>query len=185
MARPKILSNSTAKPRMDLDIVALHCPLNASNQLVEFFFSSYFYLNSGDDQFHTVNFLNANSFSNFNMSAKWAFVVHGFLGECYRDWPIEMMKVLTEYEPMNVCCVDWSGWAKCNYISNAQIYVSAVGKYLAKIVNLLRIGYDVDLSRFILIGHSFGAQIIGIAGKQFRKSQLPIGIGEFTGMMRS
>lgn len=110
---------------------------------------------------------------------KWTFVAHGFLGGCYRDWPIEMLKVLAASEPMNACCVDWSEWAKCNYVSDATKYVYAVGDYLADTVQLLHTKYNVALKQFILVGHSFGGIIIGIAGQRFKNPKLPIGIGKY------
>lgn len=111
------------------------------------------------------------------MSANWTFVAHGFLGTCHRDWPIEMLKVLSASETMNVCCVDWSKWAKCNYVPDALKYVYAVGQFLADTVRFLRDQFGIDIRRFILIGHSFGGQIIGMAGKNFTNPKIPMGIG--------
>lgn len=80
---------------------------------------------------------------------------------------------------MNVCCVDWSRWAACNYAPDALKYVYAVGDYLADTVETLHDDLGIDLNRFIIIGHSFGGIITGIAGKRFRDPKLPIGIGKY------
>lgn len=91
-----------------------------------------------------------------------------------------MMDVLSEYEPINVCCVDWSKWAQCNYIPDAEIYVYQVADYLASIIKQVRKKFSVALNRFVLIGHSFGGQIIGLAGKHFPPpDQLPLGMGKY------
>lgn len=133
---------------------------------------------SGYDEFYTANFSNPASYSKMNMSATTVIIVHGFLGTCYNGWPIELMNVLSLLEIMNVICIDWSKWAKYNYVPDAQNYVYRVAQFLADLVRFLRDKLGIPLSNLILIGHSFGGIIIGCAGKQFKDPQMPLAIGK-------
>lgn len=106
-------------------------------------------------------------------------IVHGFLGNCFSDWPLEMMRVWTDSESINVCCVDWHKWAKCNYYVDATKYVFKVAEYLARIIYLLTNEYGVSINDIVPVGHSFGAIIVGQAGKYFRNPQIPLCIGKY------
>lgn len=91
-----------------------------------------------------------------------------------------MMNVLSASEPINVCCLDWSAVTQCSYISNAKFFVYRIADYLASIISFVRDTIGIALNRFVLIGHGFGAHMIGMAGKRFPPpNQLPLGIGEY------
>lgn len=166
----KTLSSSAARPRNYH--FRFRSPFPQINPFI-------FLVGSGDDRFYTVDFASGRNFDRMDRNAKWAFVIHGFLGTCRKDWPLEMLRVLSASEPMNVCCVDWSRWASCNYVPDATRYVYAVGDYVAYIIRSMSNFWNIDLQRFIIIGHSFGGIITGIIGKQFTNPKLPIGIGEY------
>lgn len=134
---------------------------------------------SNDNRFYEVDFWTGKNVNRMNPDAKWAFVIHGFLGTCRKDWPIEMLGVLTDSEPMNVCCVDWSRWAGCNYVPDATMYVYAVGDYVAEVIRQMMSALRVNMNRIIVIGHSFGGIITGVIGKHFPNPKLPIGIGKW------
>lgn len=68
-------------------------------------------------------------------------------------------------ETSNVCCVDWSEWAKCLYYSDADYFVYRVAEYLASVV----IKNGIKPGSLRLIGHSFGAHIAGLAAKGINK----------------
>lgn len=65
----------------------------------------------------------------------------------------------------NVCGVDWSRLALTEY-SLAANNTRIVAKYLVKFINTLKIN-GILLNQVILIGHSMGAHIAGMVGKQF------------------
>lgn len=147
--------------------------------LISFFLIIY----SGDDEYFEVDFNDEDTLSKFNKSATWGFLAHGWFGTCYRGWPIEMMKVLTAAEPMNLCCVDWSEWAKCNYVLDAEIFVYAVANYVASTINLIHFSYDIPYEIFLVLGHSFGGIMVGIIGQYFTNPQLSLCIGKLSLMM--
>lgn len=100
--------------------------------------------------------------------AGWGFFVHGFLGDCFSDYPLEILRVWSSSGiPMNVCCVDWHRWAMCNYYVDATKYVYRVGDYLAQVISYLMKEYNVSKDDVIPVGHSFGAHVIGYAAKKF------------------
>lgn len=112
--------------------------------------------------------------------AKWGFVVHGFLGDCFSDWPLEMVRVWSNSgPPMNVCCLDWHKWAMCDYYEDASKYIYRVAGYLARIISYLMSEYQIPISDIIPVGHSFGGQIVGLTGKYFKPpNQLPLCLGK-------
>lgn len=147
--------------------ISLSCIFNHANALY-----------SGDDKFYEIDFRNRSAVKQMK-KGKWGFLVHGFLGDCFSDYPLEVLRVWTKLENINVCCVDWSQWAKCNYYVDATKYVYRVGSYLARVIRLLMTKFHIPIKDVIPVGHSFGAIIVGQAAKFFRNPQLTLCVGKY------
>lgn len=106
------------------------------------------------------------------------FFVHGFLGNCSDGWTTELMKVWSNAQGINACCVDWSYWSQCFYFKAANDYVYKVGAYLADVIGILLHTYGVQLAQIQLMGHSLGAHVIGTTGMYFPDPKVPICTGK-------
>lgn len=74
---------------------------------------------------------------------------------------------------INFIAVNWQAGANTiNYIS-ARNRVDSVGPFVARFIDFLAEFGGMDLESVILIGHSLGAHIVGIAGKHVRTGLLP------------
>lgn len=94
-----------------------------------------------------------------------AFVLHG-----YRDsiggWVTELTKKWSDADEINVCAVDWSVWANCNYVLQRLRYVDKVANYIKKRIDFLKEKLAYENENIIIVGHSLGAQIMGKAAKK-------------------
>ena len=68
----------------------------------------------------------------------------------------------------NVVCVDWGAGANCpNYVT-ARNRVPDVATQVASFIDYLNLnGFLVNFNRINIAGHSLGAHIAGLTGKQF------------------
>lgn len=74
---------------------------------------------------------------------------------------------------MNFIAVNWeAGSNTINYIS-ARRRVNNVGPHVSRFIEFLQSFGQVDLEDIIVIGHSLGAHIAGLAGKHLTTGQLP------------
>ncbi|XP_039593107.1 pancreatic lipase-related protein 2-like [Polypterus senegalus] len=113
--------------------------------------------------------------SNFQLSRKTHFIVHGFIDKGEEGWLVDMCKELFQVEDVNCICVDWKGGSRCAY-TQASNNIRVVGAEMAYFADVLERNFNYPPSRIHLIGHSLGAHACGEAGK--RKP----GISRITGL---
>lgn len=133
-------------------------------------FSTHFCYSSNDDTFHHIDFYNRTSVNQLNTSCPLAFVVHGYFDGCSSGWTEELLRVWTDAECVNVCCVDWSVWAECNYWKCTGDYVQLVGEHLAETILFSATAYGMRTKS--LVGHSLGAHVIGECGRNVNDPQV-------------
>lgn len=68
------------------------------------------------------------------------------------------------YNKSRVCVVDWSPWSVGELFTMAEYKAPDVAAYLASYIQNASTKYGFSLSNVNTIGHSLGAQIIGVAG---------------------
>lgn len=73
-----------------------------------------------------------------------------------------------------VIVVNWGSIAKFNYICLARTFVRAIGELLGGILVTLQKQKRNFLPNLHLIGHSFGAHIVGFCAQRIKKD-LPAG----------
>lgn len=106
----------------------------------------------------------SNITSKFDFSLPVAFLIHGWFDSVNRTWMNNTISAYIQNIDSNICGVDWTRLALTEY-SIAATNTRIVAKQLVKFIQYLQ-PFGVSLKRLTLIGHSFGAQIAGIAGHQ-------------------
>lgn len=107
----------------------------------------------------------SNITTKFNFSLPIAFLIHGWFDSVNRTWMNNTMSAYIQNIDSNICGVDWTRLALTEY-SIAATNTRIVAKQLVKFIRYLQQFSTVSLKHWTLIGHSFGAQIAGIAGHQ-------------------
>lgn len=133
---------------------------------------------SQSDEFHSIdNESFANSRDLFAFDLPIAFVVHG-LNTRMEEWAIDLASAWSQSESINVCCVDWSKWANCDFALKNKYYILSVAKFIAKFIKNLNEKCLFKWSDIRLLGHSMGAHIIGNVGKILGRKKIAICYGE-------
>ncbi|KAI1296567.1 Phospholipase A1 member A [Halotydeus destructor] len=108
-------------------------------------------------------------------------LIHGWMDRYYKDcWTDLTMKLIHRKTDNNVIIVDWSATSMNLFINKVSANARLAGRQLYRFIWNLGLYVDLrylKLVKYRLIGHSFGAQIAGIAGaewffnhqKRFRK----------------
>lgn len=101
--------------------------------------------------------------------------VHGYFGNS--DTWEQYAKAYLEADDYNFIGVNWrAGATTLDYPLAAMHRVKAVGKSVAEFIDHL-VGMGMNMNDLILVGHSLGAHICGIAGKKVRSGKIPYIIG--------
>lgn len=105
--------------------------------------------------------------SNFNSSHPTRIIVHGFCS-CHRSqFCIDVRtKLFAHNQLCNVITVDWPGGKSIIDYWAARRRIVPVSKILARFIDFLHFEGDLKLQDLYLIGHSLGAHLAGLAGKQ-------------------
>ncbi|KAG8177985.1 hypothetical protein JTE90_010880 [Oedothorax gibbosus] len=103
--------------------------------------------------------------TNFDPRDRTEIFVHGWLdGVCRSEWMREMKEELLKRGSFNVILIDWTWGNGLEYNTGAKnVYV--VRKHLATLIQNIMRKSGVGAENFHLVGHSFGGQIVGLAGK--------------------
>ncbi|XP_018568068.1 pancreatic triacylglycerol lipase-like [Anoplophora glabripennis] len=101
--------------------------------------------------------------TSFNTSRDTIFIVHGWRNTNSSAFITTVREAIVANLDVNIFVVDWSDIAAQSYIP-ARTSVPDVGKFLAHFIDTLVSDYNLSLSRTTLVGHSLGAQVVGIAG---------------------
>ncbi|XP_049296739.1 lipase member H-like [Anopheles funestus] len=105
--------------------------------------------------------------STFNPRNPTRLLVHGWLGDWTSDAVRTLSRAYVAKGTYNVIGIDWSaGSSTLNYIA-ARIRVGAVAAVIAKQIHIL-LQAGQHPSQIVIIGHSLGAHIAGLTGKQFQ-----------------
>ncbi|CAL1299426.1 unnamed protein product [Larinioides sclopetarius] len=99
----------------------------------------------------------------FNATYPLKFLIHGFLTDDPRSW--EMKSKMLELYTYNVILMDWRKYNSPPYFLSA-VNTLLVGHELANFIQFLNSSNGVDLQNVHLIGHSLGAHVAGVAGKE-------------------
>lgn len=101
--------------------------------------------------------------------------VHGYFGDS-TTWE-QYAKAYLDIGDYNFIGVNWTAGAKTlDYPLAAMHRVKAVGRVVAEFIDHL-VGMGMSLNDLILVGHSLGAHICGIAGKNIQSGKLLYIIG--------
>lgn len=105
--------------------------------------------------------------SHFNSSYPTRIIVHGFCNCHISQFCIETRaKLLAHRQHFNVITVSWpSGKRLTDYLA-ARRRIVPVSQILAKFIDFLHTEGGMKLQDLYLIGHSLGAHLSGLAGKQ-------------------
>ncbi|KAJ7383384.1 hypothetical protein OS493_028466 [Desmophyllum pertusum] len=116
--------------------------------------------------------------SNFNISRRTIFVIHGFT-ESINTWATQMKSALLSREDCNVILVDWSKGAKLlTGYGQAAGNTRLVGAQVAELIRFLitnTSGSPGLANRFYIVGFSLGAQAAGYAGSYLRAKGMKLG----------
>ncbi|XP_055859354.1 phospholipase A1-like [Episyrphus balteatus] len=105
--------------------------------------------------------------SNFNSDNPTRIIIHGWYNSYKSDVNTEIRKAFLEVMDCNVISVDWSrllNYLTLNYIG-ATFQVPKVAVKVAKMIDFLVDEGNMSLDDLHVIGHSLGAHVSGIAGR--------------------
>lgn len=102
--------------------------------------------------------------TDFDSRKKTVFVVHGWRNHNESKVNKHIRQAMLHNYDVNVFVVDWSPWARKDYIA-AKNAVVKVGNYLADFIKTLTTDFGLKLSAVKLVGFSLGAHVSGNAGK--------------------
>jgi len=157
-------------------ISALNEPQPRFNVEVGVIFELYTRHNPHDAQILRPDDLASLSSSYFDPSRPTRFVSHGWnsKGDLTHSFS---RAYFNNNNDVNFIAINWqAGSNTINYIS-ARNRVNAVGPHVARMIDFLVTYGRMNLDDCILIGHSLGAHVAGIAGKNVRTGTLPKIIG--------
>lgn len=152
---------------------ALNEPQPSFNVNIGVIFELYTLKNPNTPQLLRLNDVGSLANSNFDPNRPTRFVVHGWNSK--GDLTISFSKAYFEdgRNDVNFIAVNWQAGANTiNYIA-ARNRVRRVGEFLAEFIEFAIAFGHVNIEDVILIGHSLGGHIVGIAGKSMRSGQLP------------
>ncbi|KMQ93906.1 pancreatic triacylglycerol lipase [Lasius niger] len=108
-----------------------------------------------------VNDKNALKNSSFDPTKPTRFIIHGWMNSRSSSACVLIRDAYVKNEDDNVIVVDWSKISFRPYIW-ASRRVGLVGEFVSTMIDFLE-KQGMDLSKTVLIGHSLGAHIVGLA----------------------
>lgn len=68
----------------------------------------------------------------------------------------------------NVCLVDWTKYARAGYFHTVNHYLIPVADFIVQFIRYIEQSSEIRSRDLIFAGHSLGAHIAGLVGRQFR-----------------
>ncbi|XP_037903885.1 lipase member I-like [Hermetia illucens] len=104
----------------------------------------------------------------FNNTMKTVIYIHGFLDGAFAESVKTVTRAYIERGDHNIIVVDWHADAIPGYFINAIFNMRKVGfSASTSILNMLNNGLNIDTLH--LVGHSLGAQMAGIIGREIQR----------------
>jgi len=140
-------------------------------------FELYTLNNPHDPQYLRIDDIAALASSDFDPSRPTRIVSHGWNSKGDLTHSFSRAYFTNARNDVNFIAINWqAGSNTINYIS-ARNRVNSVGPHVARLIDFLVTFGGLKLNDLILIGHSLGAHVVGIAGKNVRTGVLPKIIG--------
>lgn len=114
--------------------------------------------------------------TSFDAEKPTIIAIHGWRNFYTSDSCVKVKDAFLPKFDVNVFLVDWSAIAQEDY-STAVEALNSVGKYIAGFVKLLVENHGLKLSSVKIVGHSLGAHVAGVVGKELNRD-----VGEITGL---
>lgn len=136
-----------------------------------------------EDEYELLKITNTNSSAEsdneetigFEATKLTRIIIHGYLST--RRSFLRYVRAFLKLDDCNVIVVNWLwGSVTMNYYK-ARNRAIHVGGSLARLIDFLVENHGLQLDRVLVVGHSLGAHVAGIAGHKLRSGRLPIIIG--------
>lgn len=116
------------------------------------------------------NIIPANNFdalsnSQFQASRPNFFISHGWNNNMNSPVNLVIRRAVLSRHNVNLFVIDWSRPAN-QFYTTARNAVPVIGRLVGDFINRMMITFNLRTTDFSLVGHSLGAHLVGIAGKQ-------------------
>ncbi|XP_044765632.1 lipoprotein lipase-like [Coccinella septempunctata] len=101
--------------------------------------------------------------SKFNHKKRVVFIIHGWNNDYTSSVNTLVKGALLDNADVNVIVVDWGKLANKNYFT-ARFSVRKIGQFVGQFINNITEKYKKSYKDFVIIGHSLGAHVAGVAG---------------------
>ncbi|KAJ6637542.1 Phospholipase A1 VesT1.02 [Pseudolycoriella hygida] len=134
----------------------------------------FFCMNSHNQHYKLTTIEDSNIAKELDFKLDFAFLIHGWQSEFGYDkedaveFQIGMTWVRTKV--MNFCGVDWRELAKDGYYDASQKHIKTVGAHLSQFILGLERKHNLTIGRTMIAGHSLGAHVAGLTGKNIYES---------------
>lgn len=115
-------------------------------------------------------------FGTFNRNHPTRFTIHGWNSSPTSSINTRIREEYLDRGDFNVIAVDWEDIASGNYIVTRN-NLPIIGDYIARVIDRLGALDLIDIDELSVIGHSLGAHISGLAGKNVTSGRIGTIIG--------
>lgn len=113
---------------------------------------------------------------NFNPNLPTRVIVPGWLSSRNSTFPKETVRAYLKKGDFNVIVVDWSKGSSTKNYWIARRRIPSVAEVLSKFLKYLMQTCNLNVDDLVLVGHSLGAHICGLTGKQIPGIKAIIGL---------
>ncbi|KAG5885403.1 hypothetical protein JTB14_031425 [Gonioctena quinquepunctata] len=156
-----VISAATANPVNDITSEYL-----STRQSGETYVKTYLYTRTDPDGIQ-VSLSDRTSVSNssFDATKNTVFVTHGWTNNYLSPSCVTVREAFLKAADANVFVIDWSDVASLSY-QKAQKQMVTVGKIVGDLVKSFSSNNNFALANISMVGHSLGAHLVGVAGKE-------------------
>ncbi|XP_004523723.1 pancreatic lipase-related protein 2 [Ceratitis capitata] len=109
--------------------------------------------------------------SHFDKTRHTKVIIHGW-GGSYLTSPNGLVRrAYLSQEDYNIISVDWQIYAALNYFS-ARAKAPAVGEAIAELLDFLKVEFNLNYDKVVVVGHSLGAHVAGFCGKSVKGGKI-------------